>query len=325
MPTMICFFCEQTHNIGEKGGIYYFDCAGDFCVEKKVYDSLSSIPHPNKKTAVSWSKARLRYWIVRRKNKQIPIPLKQIETKFKNCEPIPEGQQKSNLLFSLGERRLAEGPVISFSGEPEASGVFRKEMWHDISFCGSADEDQFKLVCGLLAREGWVNFDPFLPLYHNPSKSQAVQLTEKGENEYFKEVSRRRSNIVFVAMAFGKDRTEKFYNSVLCPTIKKLKLKPFRMDIDNSKAGLIDNAMLYNIQNSRFVIAELSDKNPGAYWEAGYAEGLGLKVIYACEKRQLKNKLHFDVNHRNTILWEETDYQKAKERLQTVIKHCLEE
>lgn len=322
---MICFFCEQTHNIGEKGGIYYFDCAGNFCVGKKVYDSLSSIPHPNKKTAVSWLKAHLRYWIVRRKNKQIPIPLKQIETKLKNGAPIPIGQQKRNLLFSLGERHLAEGPVISFSGAPEVSGVFRKEMWHDISFCGSANEDQFKLVCWLLAREGWVNFDPFLPLYHNQSKSQAVQLTEKGENEYLKEVLRRRSNIVFVAMAFGKNRTEEFYRSVLYPTIKKLKLKPFRMDIDNSKAGLIDNAMLYNIQNSKFVIAELSDKNPGAYWEAGYAEGLGIKVIYACEKRQFKNKLHFDVNHRNTILWEATDHQKAKERLQNVIKYCLEE
>ena len=322
---MSCFFCEQTHTIEEKNGIYHFDCAGDFTISKHDYNALNSIVKSCRYLSICWIKAGLRNWIRKRKNTEEIISLDKIKIQIPRIKPVSLEQQKRNLIFLLGERYFSNGPALSFKSAPEQSGIFRKEMWADISFCGSVNEAQFKLVCGLVAKEGWVNFDPFGPLYHNPSKSQSVQLTEKGENEYLKEVSRRRSNIVFVAMAYGKDRTEKFYHSVLYPTIKKLKLQPFRMDTDNSKAGLIDNAMLYNIQTSKFVIAELSDKNPGAYWEAGYAEGLGIKVIYACEKKQFKKKLHFDVNHRNTVLWEEGDPQKAKEKLRAVIIHCLEE
>ena len=34
----------------------------------------------------------------------------------------------------------------------------------------------------------------------------------------------------------------------------------------------------------------LSDDNNGAYWEAGYAEGLGIPVIYICEESKFDNK-----------------------------------
>ena len=38
------------------------------------------------------------------------------------------------------------------------------------------------------------------------------------------------------------------------------------------------------IRDAKFVIADLTHDNNGAYWEAGYAEGLGKPVIYICEK-----------------------------------------
>ena len=49
----------------------------------------------------------------------------------------------------------------------------------------------------------------------------------------------------------------------------------------------------------------LSD-NSGAYWEAGFAEGLGRPVIYTCEKRYFdEHKTHIDANHSLTIVWSE--------------------
>jgi nucleoside 2-deoxyribosyltransferase len=54
-----------------------------------------------------------------------------------------------------------------------------------------------------------------------------------------------------------------------------------RLD-DEPKAGLIDDRMRAEIQASRFVIVDLTHMNRGAYWEAGYAEGLGKPVIYTC-------------------------------------------
>ena len=65
--------------------------------------------------------------------------------------------------------------------------------------------------------------------------------------------------------------------------------------------------MLKEIKDSRFVVAELSHHNNGAYYEAGYALGLGKEVIHICEKSKLKSGLHFDVAQVNTLVYNSID------------------
>ena len=57
---------------------------------------------------------------------------------------------------------------------------------------------------------------------------------------------------------------------------------------DIARAGIIDNIMRTQIRDAAFVIVDLTHDNPGAYWEAGYAEGLGKPVIYICEKEKFE-------------------------------------
>ena len=64
--------------------------------------------------------------------------------------------------------------------------------------------------------------------------------------------------------------------------------------------------MLYEIREARFVIAELTGHNNGAYFEAGYALGYGKEVIQICDKAKFGTDGHFDVKQVNTILWEDT-------------------
>lgn len=80
--------------------------------------------------------------------------------------------------------------------------------------------------------------------------------------------------------------------------------------------------MLFEIRNSKFVIAELSNHNNGAYYEAGYALGLGKEVIHICQKSELSNGLHFDVAQVNTIIYENIDEIPAKlqKRIRATIK-----
>jgi hypothetical protein len=64
--------------------------------------------------------------------------------------------------------------------------------------------------------------------------------------------------------------------------------------------------------------------SPGAYWEAGYGEGLGLPVIYTCEKAAWEaSKSHFDTNHMVTILWDPTELKKAEDALAATIRATL--
>ena len=58
--------------------------------------------------------------------------------------------------------------------------------------------------------------------------------------------------------------------------------------------------LLKHIRDSKFVVAELTHQNNGAYFEEGYAMGLGKPVIQLCKK---DTKLHFDIAQKNTIIW----------------------
>ncbi len=68
--------------------------------------------------------------------------------------------------------------------------------------------------------------------------------------------------------------------------------------------GLITPELLKQIRDSRFVVADLTDGNNGAYFEDGYAMGLGRPVIQLCRKGV---PMHFDIAQINTILWERED------------------
>jgi len=76
----------------------------------------------------------------------------------------------------------------------------------------------------------------------------------------------------------------------------------------------------------RFLIADLTHRNPGAYWEAGFAEGLGKPVIYTCRKDIFDDKTkgtHFDTNHHLTVAWEAANLDAAMSKLKDTIRATL--
>ena len=94
--------------------------------------------------------------------------------------------------------------------------------------------------------------------------------------------------------------------------------------LDEPRAGLIDDRLRVAIQASDFVIADLTHDNLGAYWEAGYAEGLGKPVIYTCESTRFEaNKTHFDTNHCTTVTWAEADADGFVENLIATLRRSL--
>ena len=94
---------------------------------------------------------------------------------------------------------------------------------------------------------------------------------------------------------------------------------------DVPKAGSIDELIRNSIANAEFVIADLTDDNSGAYWEAGFAEGKGIPVIYVCKESVFeRNGTHFDTNHLTTVTWSFDRVNEFKERLIETIKNTLD-
>lgn len=120
----------------------------------------------------------------------------------------------------------------------------------------------------------------------------------------------------FIAMKFGEETKE------LREKIKEgLKGYNIRIMDEIEHNHQIVPEMLYEIKNSRFVVAELSHHNNGAYYEAGYALGLGKEVIHICNKKELKSGLHFDVAQVNTIFYDSIDEipEKLRKRIEATI------
>jgi hypothetical protein len=87
----------------------------------------------------------------------------------------------------------------------------------------------------------------------------------------------------FMALAFGHPELDSLVNSFYVPAAKAAGFDLKRLD-EGQPAGLIDDQLRVRIRTAWFVVSDITHNNRGAYWEAGFAEGLGRPVIYSCEK-----------------------------------------
>ena len=152
----------------------------------------------------------------------------------------------------------------------------------------------------------------------------ALKLTMKGWRE-FDALSRHRaeSRFGFMAMKFGNATLDAVVDEHFRPAVTKAGFE-LRLLTDSQSAGLIDNQIRAAIRGARFVVADLSDDNNGAYFEAGFAEGIGLPVIYTCEADKFREKkTHFDTNHMVTIPWDRANPQSAAALLTATLRNTL--
>jgi nucleoside 2-deoxyribosyltransferase len=158
-----------------------------------------------------------------------------------------------------------------------------------------------------------------------PTSASRVGLTLEGWERFQAEKSGKfAGNQGFIAMRFGDAVLDPLVKDVLKPTIKDgIGYELFDLR-DVAAAGVIDNIMRAQIRDSAFVLVDLTHDNFGAYWEAGYAEGLGKPVIYICEKSKFDDaKTHFDTNHCTTVMWDTNDVEKFKNELIATLRRSL--
>ena len=145
-----------------------------------------------------------------------------------------------------------------------------------------------------------------------------INITPKGyEKIYELQKNQSTNNKAFIAMAFnhGTDDTR----------------EAIRQGCINAgyEAVIVDEVlhgkqivpeMLRLIRDTRFMIMDITDPNFGAYFEAGYAQGLGKEVIITCSsaifnknwsdekltQEYIKaHKPHFDIAQRQILIWDD--------------------
>lgn len=120
-----------------------------------------------------------------------------------------------------------------------------------------------------------------------------LSLLESGKN----------STRCFIAMAFGIEEMDTIYEEGIKKAIESNGFLSIRVDKEHTEnEQTINDFIIANIKQSRFCIADLTYQRNGVYFEAGYALGRGLRVIYTCLREDHKN-VHFDLKSMQTILY----------------------
>lgn len=131
-------------------------------------------------------------------------------------------------------------------------------------------------------------------------------------------------NYGFIALKFDDGVLDPFVDDVVKPVVKSETGYDLVDMRKVARAGIIDNIMREQIRDAAFVLVDLTHDNSGAYWEAGYAEGLGKPVIYICERSKFDEaKTHFDTNHCTTVLWSQDDHDRFREELIATLRRSL--
>lgn len=122
------------------------------------------------------------------------------------------------------------------------------------------------------------------------------------------------SSQAFVAMWFDNSMSGAYNNGIEL-AIRDTGYEPLRID-QKEHINKIDDEIIAEIRRSRFLVADFTHGGDGArggvYYEAGFAHGLDIPVIFTCRKDAV-DTLHFDTNHYNHIVW--TDPTDLREKL----------
>jgi nucleoside 2-deoxyribosyltransferase len=160
-----------------------------------------------------------------------------------------------------------------------------------------------------LVDQGWLDL--------RSASGDRYKITPAGWEELQRK-SRTESDKAFVAMWFDPE-VEQVFPDAIKPAIEACGYKAVKIDIEEFNDGIVDR-VIAEINESRFLVADLTAHRNGVYFEAGYAKGLGLEVIWACREDHARDT-HFDAKHLNQIRWK--TLEQLKERLENRIRATI--
>lgn len=136
--------------------------------------------------------------------------------------------------------------------------------------------------------------------------------------------------MVFGILQFDNDRLE-FFDSFIKPIIEdEFNLNVIKSgDIfDANSPSIMENIWVY-INTSKFIICDLSGKNPNVFYELGIANTIGKPVITICDTKSYEEdyggKLPFDISSNMTIFYKNTAVgaERFKSDLKAIIQSVI--
>ena len=248
-------------------------------------------------------KARLTTWLVdrRRLGSRCPEVMSGSIEDAARYRDLTVRQRVDRLLGFIAERTSRIGAAFSLSNQEVSCAAM---AWSE-----STDMEEVRFLLNYIVKHAWLEADDSGPGRYILTIDGHARLAELDDKD-------TGSSRAFVAMWFDATMDDAWERGIE-PGIEDAGYRPIRID----KAEFndrIDDEIIAEIRRSRFLVADFTQDGErargGVYYEAGFAHGLGLPVIFTCRKDMIdRGLIHFDTRQYNHIVWETPD--ELRERL----------
>lgn len=232
-----------------------------------------------------------------------------IESVMKNCSKKEAGFRVNNFIWIKKDIVNKFKPLLtklaSYDDVDEKTAEFMKIENEELrlEFIRSTDDFFAKLV----EEESRLNINPVF-------KARNLTIDEK---------------LCFCVLPFDDERLE-IFNDIIKPELEKdFGLTIIRADNIFSNNDIMEDIWTY-ICKSRFVIADVSLKNPNVFYELGICHTIGKEVITICDESSLQDdyngKLPFDIQSRRTIFYKNSGSgpKKMVEDLKNTVRSIID-
>lgn len=258
-----------------------------------------------------------------------------IKRQFVHLNPI-EKLDNALLIISKKSKQIGDEVNVNFGDD------------YPLYYCTNPKE--LISVLKLLVKEDYI------ASVISPQGLDRLSITTRGYQKIIDlEKYNKESNQCFVAMWFNDEMNQIYESSIkkaiefIAPGEDKPRFKAVKID-NIEHTNDINDEIIAQIRRSRFMVCDLTGYRGGVYFEAGFAYGLGLDVIYTCRNDWTKDEyledgsgteikflfdstgneilikkdgIHFDLAHRNRIEWSLQNLEEFTRKLTNRIRALI--
>ena len=253
-------------------------------------------------------RAKLTTWLVDQRSQGVHMPsiTDAVVESVKARQPLQVHERATRLLrFIARQSQTVANRVWIDEGEYGAFAWSESTKWDEVDY-----------FLEYLRERGWITGD------FTSGGQGNVYVTVAGHAHIADQAANTDLTQAFVAMWFHDSMTEVYERGIELG-IKDAGFKPLILN-RKDHINRIEDEIIAEIRKSRFLVADFTHGTDGArgsvYYEAGFAHGLNIPVIFMCAKKSMKT-LHFDTSHYSHIDWETHQYlrERLKNRILAVI------
>ena len=243
---------------------------------------------------------KLSAWIRERNELGIDIPEINSNSLLEIAKSIPDyTPSDKQMLFLRNIARKSEYPGDSISLLPA----------FDYPLAWASAEEELLYYIRYLVNRGLLAYTGEEPRAFG-DMTISIEVTADGW-DYLDQSMQRSTELsqVFVAMSFSEPM-KAIWEQAIKPAISEAGYKAYRVDAE-PHIDRIDAKIIAEIKNSLFIVADVTEQKHGVYFEAGYALGRDVPVIWCVRKDDLSG-VHFDTRQYNHVVWESPEELKEK-------------